>query len=191
MARAVRPGCRSCWAWQPGPRPKWCCQTRLTSTRAVSGFLGLAMRCASSSRPLPWANGFLSPPRTVRNRLGDLGSGRGRIAADQDRRMFGGAASPSVWMTGNWGGSLFLQAGELRPQAGELLSGFVGKLGFDLLHCCRNLEFQAVGFPLQERVDLLILGLDRGLGGLVGVEPSLGHGGPSTYSVLAKTPSRA
>lgn len=32
------------------PRPKWCCQIRLTITRAVSGFLGLAIQPASARR---------------------------------------------------------------------------------------------------------------------------------------------
>ena len=36
------------------PRPNRCSQTRLTSTRAVSGFSGDASHSASSSRPLPW-----------------------------------------------------------------------------------------------------------------------------------------
>ena len=35
------------------PRPNRCSQTRLTSTRAVSGFSGEASHSASSSRPLP------------------------------------------------------------------------------------------------------------------------------------------
>ena len=34
------------------PRPKCCCQIRLTITRAVSGLVGLAIHRASSSRPL-------------------------------------------------------------------------------------------------------------------------------------------
>ena len=42
------------------PAPKWCCQTRLTMTRAVSGFEGSTIARANSNRPLPWTNGFRS-----------------------------------------------------------------------------------------------------------------------------------
>ena len=39
-ASAGRRGCRSRSAWPTIPRPKWCCQSRLTITRAVSGWSG-------------------------------------------------------------------------------------------------------------------------------------------------------
>ncbi len=41
-ASAARRGRRSRSAWRTMPRPKWCCQRRLTITRAVSGLSGSA-----------------------------------------------------------------------------------------------------------------------------------------------------
>jgi hypothetical protein len=40
------------------PVPKCCCQTRFTRTRAVRGFVGLAIARARSSRPLPSLKGI-------------------------------------------------------------------------------------------------------------------------------------
>src|SRR5687768_546492 len=39
--------------FRSSPSPKWCFQSRLTSTRATSGLAGSVRRRASSSRPLP------------------------------------------------------------------------------------------------------------------------------------------
>ena len=55
------------------PSPKWCSQTRLTITRAVSGLSWLAIAWASSSRPLPL---------------------RERLAASRRRGPTGTAAAP-------------------------------------------------------------------------------------------------
>ena len=52
------------------PSPKWCCQIRLTMTRAVSGLSGRASQSASCSRPLPSRDphcGSRSPARTCGN----------------------------------------------------------------------------------------------------------------------------
>ena len=101
-------------------------------------------------------------------------------------------ASPRVWITGNLGGAFFFKPVELGPQACQLILGLVGQLGLDRLKLVAcHLQFQAIGFPLQESVDLLVLGLDRGLGRFVRVDLSLGTAGTSTYSVLANTPSSA
>ena len=47
------------------PLPKCHCQTRLTSTRAVSGLRASAIAWASSSRPLPFRKGARSGPPTT------------------------------------------------------------------------------------------------------------------------------
>ena len=90
------------------PWPKWCCQTLLTSTRAVSGLDGEVIARASSRRPLPWANGASSPPRIERKRRETSTpgvSGLPRISTFMGRGSF---ASASVWITGYLGGSAFL-----------------------------------------------------------------------------------
>ena len=68
MASAARPRVPKSLGVRTSPAPKWCIQTRLTITRAVSGLAGSAIAWASSSRPLPSANGLRSSPaRTARN----------------------------------------------------------------------------------------------------------------------------
>ena len=47
--------------------PKCRIQTRLTMTRAVSGFSGEATDRANSNRPLPWVKGFRFGPATIAN----------------------------------------------------------------------------------------------------------------------------
>ena len=75
-----RRGARSRWGSGRGPRPKWCIQTRLTQTRAVSGFAGSTIARASSSRPDPRANGLRSgPAMAVRKCRGDLFARVGRV----------------------------------------------------------------------------------------------------------------
>ena len=85
VGRARRPACRSCSASGRCPRPKWCCQTRLAITRAVSGFSGDAIQSAStraaarSSWRRPAASG--SPAR----------------AAPSTSRKPGSTLSPWAW----------------------------------------------------------------------------------------------
>ena len=73
------------------PSPKWCCQIRLTSTRAVRGLSLLAIARARSSRPLPVRNGFRSasgpdPDRQARNRRGATApQAAGEIHTDFER----------------------------------------------------------------------------------------------------------
>ena len=70
------------------PAPKCQCQTRLTSTRAVSGLRGSTMARASSSRPLPFWNGLRSAPaRTLRNCRGTGLAGPAGVAAEEDMRI--------------------------------------------------------------------------------------------------------
>ena len=58
------------------PWPKWCCQIRLTMTRAVRGLAGSIIAWASSNRPLPWEKGVgLSPAITRRNWRGTFSPG--------------------------------------------------------------------------------------------------------------------
>ena len=88
------------------PLPKWCCQTRLTITRAVSGLSLLAMASASSSRPLP-----LREPRAARRPPGCAGTAAAprrlavRVAADVDF-MSAGLPSVSAWAIGRAGGDV-------------------------------------------------------------------------------------
>ncbi len=56
------------------PCPKCHSHTRFTITRAVSGFFGSVIHCASSSRPLPFSSGGnFCPPRIFRNPRGTSG----------------------------------------------------------------------------------------------------------------------
>ena len=51
--RRLSPPGRSCGRWRPIPVPKWCCQTRLTMTRAVRGWAGSVSHAARRpTRPL-------------------------------------------------------------------------------------------------------------------------------------------
>ena len=64
-ASAGRSAGRSRWACATSGAPKWCIQTRLTITRAVSGLSGRTIARASSSRPLPSRNGLRSGPAST------------------------------------------------------------------------------------------------------------------------------
>ena len=91
--------------------PKWCIQTRLTITRAVSGLFGSTIALASSSRPLPSRNGLRSDPAstagncrgTASPRLCGLprrktrgSTGCGRSSSDHRPRGGPGAARPPL-----------------------------------------------------------------------------------------------
>jgi hypothetical protein len=65
---------------ETNPVPKCCCQTRFTRTRAVIGFVGLAIARARSRRPLPFLKG-----------IGCLGSGE---SIDRKWRVVSG---PLFW----------------------------------------------------------------------------------------------
>ena len=70
------------------PLPKCQCQTRLTSTRAVSGFLGSAIAWASSSRPLPFLKRRrLGPGEHAEEPPRDRLARPARVAADEDVRL--------------------------------------------------------------------------------------------------------
>ena len=72
------------------PLPKWYCQTRLTITRAVSGWSGLVIHSASARRRPAGprvgglaASGVCAAQHAEKRRL-DFRPGRRRVAADQD-----------------------------------------------------------------------------------------------------------
>ena len=136
------------------PRPKWCCQIRLTITRAVSGLSALAI-----------ALGQLEPAAAVLERCSDrrpapsgtaaatLAPGVSGLPRIKTGMSVGRDASPSVWITGYLGRSLFLQAGRARPAAPAtfVLASSVS-MRFDLLELVAgHLLFQARGFRLEER----------------------------------------
>ena len=77
--------------------PKWCIQTRLTMTRAVSGFSGAVIACARSSRPLPWENGRRPrPARTLRNCRGTRSPGCDGLPRTKMRGSYSSSASKST-----------------------------------------------------------------------------------------------
>ncbi len=90
----------------------------------------------------------------------------------------GRGASPRVWITGYLGGALLLQSVQLGPQGGHLGLGLGRQHPLDLLELVsRYLLFQSLCFRLEEGRDLLVLGLDRGLGFVVRLDLLLGCGG--------------
>src|SRR3978361_866898 len=90
------------------PRPKWCSQTRLTITRAVSGLSGLAMARARSSRPLPLVAKGAAPSgeRTGGNRRGASGPGVAGLPRRNTFMLVGLGPSAKEWKTGYIGGAL-------------------------------------------------------------------------------------
>ncbi len=78
------------------PDPKWLCHIRFTATRAVSGFVGLAIASASSSRPAPCVNGLPSES-TVKNRCGTSSPRFAALPPMRTRSTFIAFASSIVW----------------------------------------------------------------------------------------------
>ena len=80
---------RSRWAWRRCPAPKWCCQRRLTITRAVSG---LSFRVSQSAR---------AERRPVLSRAAAAAFG---VAAAEERRESRASLPPSACASRRSGG---------------------------------------------------------------------------------------
>ena len=87
-------------------------------------------------------------------------------------------ASPRVWITGNLGGAFFFKPSSSARRPASFFLASAGKHALDRLELVAlHFQLQSLGFRLQEGGDLLVLGLNRRLSGLVGVDRFLGHGG--------------
>ena len=106
-----------------------------------------------------------------RNGAATLAPGVAALPRIKTGASIGRAASPSVWITGNWGRSLFLQAGRARSAARRASSWRRQSAWLRPAYLVAgHLDVSGGRLPpSRKRRDLFILGLDRGLGGLVGV----------------------
>ena len=122
-ASAARRAGRSRSASAPGRWPKWCSQTRLTMTRAVSGLSLLAMARASSSRPLPSVNGLRgSPASTSRNCRGTAGPRLFGLPRRKTSGCTGCGASASTIACGGAPGCVALCFSTLLLQLAQLVA---------------------------------------------------------------------
>ena len=153
----------------PDPVDHHACRQRVIRTRDRMGQLEPAAAVLERRSIAPQDG--QKPPR-------DLGPGVSALPRIKTGMSVGRACVGQGVDHGVLGRGVFLQRSSSALQGFHLGLGFGRQHPLDLLELVsRDLLFQSLGFRLQERRDLFVLGLDRGLGFVVRLDLLLGRRG--------------